>query len=176
MDDLKLTVEKDDDNIHPTTTTLPGVGTRKMTSDTVIGSMGGDMGDSSDNNPNSRNQQQPYDGGSLSTHDENDHMNGSSTTNHRGKRRMTAITSLTQRCYGNMSRSLSQRLPCWNHTDTTATNRHPDDLMNEVATGTTHRKSLGKQLVHTFIPSTAFRALMIRNMLYRKRNWISTVR
>lgn len=181
MDELKLTVENDDTN-HPTET-LPGlvVGTRKMTSETVIGSMGGDlMGDSSENNHHPRNHNHhPYDGGSLSTHDENDDDVNRSAA----RRRITAVSSSAQRCFGKLTRSLTQRLPYRSHIDTTDATTHNNlhGLMNEVSTNpnSNHPKLTSNSLrflLHNCVPSTAFRALMRRNMLYRKRNWISTVR
>jgi hypothetical protein len=187
MDDWKRTVEDggndNNDNCHPTET-LPGtvvIGTRKMTSETVIGSMGGDaMSDPSENHlrHHGNHHSPPYDGGSLSTHDENDDNHGSSARagTSRFRRRMTAISSSAYTCFGNVRRSVTQRRQ--SPIDRATDDNHPHDL--EI----NHNKSSDPMMIttklhrwmQTFVPSTAFRALIRRNMLYRKRNWISTVR
>jgi hypothetical protein len=156
-----------------TATVLPVVmATRKMTSDTVIGScMGGDS--SSDHHPPPRRHSSTiptaaaaYDGGSLSTHDEetnhHHHLNDNTAHKHRNNNKEHRFTTqYLRRCW---------RQPFSGH-------RHGPPPAPHGTTTTDPKESHHLEEERQWsLPSTAFRALLVRNMLYRRRNWISTVR
>lgn len=141
MTDLKLQVDEEANN------SLEPIANRKMTCDTVLGSMGGN--DASSNGQQS--QQHAYDGGSLST------IEDDSPPSHRYKRKVAMMPGFCYSYFGKIAKSCTKLLPV--HCSNT-----------EQSTSSTARS------VYNLIPTTtAFRALMRRNMIYRKRNWLSGV-
>ena len=171
------TIDENHGDHTVTATVLPVVvATRKMTSDTVIGScMGGDpsiLGDSSsDHHPPRRHSSTiptaaaAYDGGSLSTHDEEtNHHNDNTAHKHRNNnqehRFTTTLCHYLGRCW---------RQPFSGH------RRGPTPAPHGTTT-TDPKESHHLEERRWSLLSTAFRALLVRNMLYRRRNWISTVR
>jgi hypothetical protein len=156
------------------------VGARKMTCDTVIGSCMGGAGDvssdavsennnsSSNTNMNRQQQQQhqrQYDGGSLSTVDDQEPTSTYSATTawvQQHRRRMT--TMISSYCYRSSSACCYVRR---NNSNRTSRGNGTDPSLLKTTTC----------FLHKIIPTTtAFRALMKRNIIYRKRNWLSGVR